>query len=333
MILKKAFLLCFLAVFCLCGFGVSYALAGKVTMNFGWATSEDSSYGIQVKKFKELAEKYTGGAVQVKLRCCGQIGGEDEAFKSLQLGTVDAYIITMNNVSPHFPLMDVFVLPYVFESTDHAVKVLDGPIGEKIADRIYTDAGVHLVTYGYLEHRDAYNTKRAINAMADLKGLKIRVPKNNIMIKTWKAFGAEPVPLAWSEMSTALQTGTVDGGDNGTSVIESQKFYESAKHLFIIEHFSSFSPTFFSDRFMKKLDDDQKTAVLKAIKEAGLYQREVMRNNIDKIRQNLVNKGMQMTKPDKEAFIKVASRIQTEVADEKGDEFKALLEEIRSAAN
>ncbi|MBT8367170.1 MAG: TRAP transporter substrate-binding protein, partial [Deltaproteobacteria bacterium] len=290
------------------------------------------SYGIQAKKFKELAEKYTNGSVQVKLRCCGQVGGEDEAFKSLQLGTIDAYIITSNNVSPHFPLMDVFVLPYIFQGTAHAVKVLDGQIGHQIADKIYKEAGVHLVTYGYFEFRDAYNTKRPINQMADLSGLKIRVPKNNIMIKTWKAFGAEPVPLAWSEMSTALQTGTVDGGDNGTSVIESQKFYDSAKHLFILEHFCSFSPTFFSERFMKKLDETQKEAVLKAIKEAGLYQRETMSNAIDKIRGNLVRHGMLMTKPDKTLFIKASAKIQDDFAKEKGGEYSDLLEKIRQTA-
>jgi TRAP-type C4-dicarboxylate transport system substrate-binding protein len=161
------------------------AKAGKVVMNFGWATSADSSYSIQAKKFKELAEKYTDGSVQVKLRCCGQIGGEDEAFKALQLGTVDGYIITSNNVSPHFPLMDVFVLPYIFQSTGHAVKVLDGPIGQQITEKLYKDTGVHLATYGYLEYRDAYNTKRPITKMADLSGLKIRVPKNNIMINNF----------------------------------------------------------------------------------------------------------------------------------------------------
>jgi tripartite ATP-independent transporter DctP family solute receptor len=301
-------------------------------MNFVWATSADSSYSILAKKFKELAEKYTDGSVLVKLRCCGQIGGEDEAFKALQLRTVDAYIITNNNVSPHFPLMDVFVLPYIFQSTGHAVKVLDGPIGQQITEKLYKDTGVHLATYGYLEYRDAYNTQRPITQMADLSGLKIRVPKNNIMIQTWQAFGAEPVPLAWSEMSTALQTGTVDGGDNGTSVIESQKFYDSAKHLFILEHFCSFSPTFFSERFMNKLDDTQKTAVLKAIKEAGLCQRKLMSDEIDKIRANLVDHGMQMTKPDKAMFIQAAAKLQDDFAKEKGGEYAELIEKIRQAA-
>lgn len=85
---------------------VAPVFAGKVVMNFGWATSHDSAYGIKANKFKELAEKYTDGSVQVRLRPAGQIGGEDEAFMALRLGTVDAYIITNNNVSPHFPMMD-----------------------------------------------------------------------------------------------------------------------------------------------------------------------------------------------------------------------------------
>lgn len=152
------------------------------------------------------------------------------------------------------------------------------------------------------------------------------------MIQTWQRFGAEPVPLAWSEMSTALQTGTVDGGDNGTSVIESQKFYDMAKHLFVLEHFCSFSPTFFSERFMNRLNESQKAAVLKAIEEAGLYQREFMSQEIDEIRKRLVEKGMQMTKPDKTLFIEAAAKIQDEFANEKGDEFADLIERIRQAA-
>ncbi len=88
------------------------------------------------KKFKELAEKYTNGAVEVKLRCCGQIGTEDDAFKAMQLGTVDSYFISQNNVSPHWPLMDVFVLPYIFQSEAHVTKVATGPVGETIRKQL-----------------------------------------------------------------------------------------------------------------------------------------------------------------------------------------------------
>ena len=100
-----------------------------VVMNVGWATPLDSNYGIIATEFERLVEEYTDGAVDVRLRCCSQVGTEDDAFRALQLGTVDAYIITQNNVSPHWPLMDVFVLPYIFQNTEHLLAVSTGPVG------------------------------------------------------------------------------------------------------------------------------------------------------------------------------------------------------------
>ena len=107
--------------------GTTAASAADVTMNVGWETPLESDYGVFAGKFEELVEQYSDSTIDVKLRCCGQIASEDNAFRALQLGTVDAYIISQNNVSPHWPLMDVLVLPYTFEDTDHLRAVADGP--------------------------------------------------------------------------------------------------------------------------------------------------------------------------------------------------------------
>ena len=308
------------------------ALAKKVTMNVGWATPEEHNYGILASKFKELAEKYTNGSIEVKLRCCGQLGTEDGAFKSLQLGTIDGFIITANNISPHFPLIDVFVLPYIFQSQEHVAQVLDGPVGQEIFRKMLEITKVHYLCYGPVVYRDLYNTKRPINTFEDFGGLKYRVPKNNVMIETFKAFGAEPVPLAWSETPTALQTGTIDGGDNGTDTIKSMKFYEFAKNLAILEHFAAFSPMLASDRFMSKLDDDQKAAVMKAAREANQYTNEIALKETEEIRSFLASKGMEVTRPDKTKFNEAAMKVQNKFADEKGEEFRSMLMKIREEA-
>ncbi|MEM6849455.1 MAG: TRAP transporter substrate-binding protein DctP, partial [Pseudomonadota bacterium] len=150
------------------------AHAADVTMNVGWATPLDSDYGVLAKRFKELVEDYSGGEIEVKLRCCGQIASEDDAFKAMQLGTVDAYFVSQNNVSPHWPLMDVFVLPYTFDDTDHLVAVASGPVGDTIRDKLQADTSVHLLTFGGPSYRDFFNSERPINTMADMDGLKIR---------------------------------------------------------------------------------------------------------------------------------------------------------------
>lgn len=315
------------------GLGASALAADKIVMNIGWSTPADSAYSVPAKKFKELAEKYTNNAVEVKLRCCAQIGTEDDAFKAMQLGTVDAYFISQNNVSPHWPLMDVFVLPYIFQSEAHVTKVTTGPVGDTIRGKILADTGVHLLTFGAPSYRDLFDSRRAVNSIEDMKGLKLRVPKNKVMIATFQAFGAEPVPLAWSETPTALQTRTIDGGDNGTSVIKDMKFYEFAKHLIILDHFAGVSPLFASDRMMKKFTPVQAAAIRKAAVEAGAYHTEVQAKETAEIRKWLVEKGgMTMTTPPRGPFIEAAKKVQQEFAAEGGPKFQELVGLIQAAA-
>ena len=308
--------------------------AQETTINLGYAAAEGSSYSVLADKFEELAEKYSDGSIDVKVRCCAQLLTEDEAFKAMQLGTVDMYIITGNNVSPHFPLMDAFVLPYIFQSKEHTYAVLEGPIGEDFASKLNAATKVHLLTYGFVGDRDFYNSRNPITNIEDMKGIKIRVPKNKVMIDTFEAFGAAPIPLAWADTPTALQTGTVDGADNGTSFIKSQKFYEIMPYLTVLEHFSYFSPLFASDRIMGKLDDSQKEAVMKAAVEAGKFHKDTMTAQISDIRKFLTNEGgMEMIEVDKSGFIEAALTVQDKYANEKDDDFKQLVNAIRGAAN
>ncbi|WP_120499294.1 TRAP transporter substrate-binding protein [Roseovarius sp. EL26] len=309
------------------------AFAGDVVINLGYATAETSSYGPIATKFEELVEEYTDGSVDVKIRCCAQLTSEDEAFKAMQLGTVDMYIITMNNVSPHFPLMDAFVLPYIFQSKDHAYKVLEGEVGQGFANQLQEATGVHLLTYGVVGDRDFFNSRNPITSMSDMEGMKIRVPKNQVMLDTFTAFGAAPIPLPWADTPTALQTRTVDGGDAGTPFVKSQKFYEFMPHFTALEHFSFFSPLFASDRIMNKLDDAQREAVLRAAAEAGVYQKEIVSAQVEEIRTFLITEGgMETAEVDKADFIAAGLSVQDQYAKEGSDEFNALLAAIRAAA-
>ncbi|MGR3462356.1 MAG: TRAP transporter substrate-binding protein [Roseovarius sp.] len=309
------------------------ASAQDVTINLGYAAAETSTYAVLADKFEELAEQYSDGSIDVKVRCCGQLMGEDEAFKAMQLGTVDMFIITANNVSPHFPLMDAFVLPYIFQNKDHAYRVLEGEVGRDFAAQLQEATGVHLLTYGFVGDRDFYNARNPITSVEDMAGLKVRVPKNQVMIDTYKEFGAAPIPLPWADTPTALQTGTVEGADNGTSFIKSQKFYEIMPYFTVLEHFTYFSPLFASDRLMGKLDDAQRDAVMRAAEEAGVYHREEMAARIDEIRAFLTGEGgMETAEFDRSGFIEAGLRVQDRYAADKGEDFIALVEAIRAEA-
>ncbi len=334
MLKKNAFKLATSTIFVIAAtLTATTAVAADVSMNLGFGAPEESLYGRFGQIFKDKVEAYTDGSVEVKLRCCNQISSEDEAFKAMQLGTVDGFFITANNVSPHWPLMDVTVLPYIFQDTAHLERVVDGDLGQVMKERLQADTSVHLLSFGPALYRDFYNSKLPINTMADMEGLKIRVPKNEVMIATFEAFGAEPVPLAWSETPTALQTGTVDGGDNGTSFIRDMKFYEFEPHLVILEHFVAMAPLFASDRFMKSLSDEQREQVLRAANDAGIEFRNQVQAETEEIREWLSTEGgMAMTRPDKAEFIEAAQTVQQSFAEDRGPEFVELVEKIRRAA-
>ncbi len=304
----------------------------EVTMRLAWAGSEDAPYAVGANKFKELIEQYTNGEIKVKLFCCFKMGGEQEMFKKLQLGTLDGTIIAQNNAGPFFPLIDLFVLPYVFQSYEHAIKVVDGPIGKRIADQMLNDTGVHLISFVEVSFRNIYNSKRPINSIADVGGLRYRVPKNTVMIDTYKAFGAEPTPIAWSETFTATQTGIVDGGDSGVYWLKAAKFYEICKHYAITEHFALASPFLVSDKFMQKLTPEQQDLVRKAGHEAALVERQNVRDSESAIADEMKQAGVKFTYPDKAPFIAAAKVVQDAFVKERGDAYGELLTAIEKAA-
>jgi len=240
--------------------GTTSAHAAK-TMKLGFALAKDSTYDTFAEVFAKDVEERSGGEIKVKNFCCFKMGGEQEMFKKLQLGTLDATIIAQNNAGPFYPKIDLLVLPYMLQNYEHAIEVVDGPVGQSIWADMPEESGVHLVKIILVSFRHIYNTKNAIETIEDFKPLKYRVPKNVVMVDTYKAFGSDPVPLAWSETLTAVQTGTVDGGDLPVDVIFSQKFHEVAKHVALTGHFALAPPFFVSDKFMSSLSDEEKAHV------------------------------------------------------------------------
>lgn len=313
-------------------FILASSVQAKVVINLGYASSPDSSYGVLASKFAELVNDYSKGDMVVKVRSNGQLGAEDEAFKALQFGTLDMHVITDSNISPHFGLMDAFALPYIFTNRANAYKVFDSPIGEEFKEKLRKETGVWLLSFGFIEYRDFYNSVRPIKTVADVKGLKIRVPKNEVMLGAWKAWGAAAMPIAWSETATALQTGVVKGGDNGTSMIKSQKFYELCKNFTVLEHFGNTTPIFASGKFMDSITQAQRDIILKAGKESALYQREEMGRREAITRKFLVEKGgMVLTEVDRSGFIRIAREFNKKYMADRSDEFKTFIDRVVSA--
>ncbi len=313
--------------------GAGKAEAAKI-LKLGYAVAEGNAYDTFAKKFAEELEARTNGEVKVKNFCCFKMGGEQEMFKKLQLGTLDGTIIAQNNAGPFYPKIDLLVLPYMLQNYEHALSVVDGPVGQKIWQDMPEEAGVHLVKIILVSFRHIYNTKQEINSIDDFGPLKYRVPKNVVMVDTYKAFGSDPVPLAWSETLTAVQTGTVDGGDLPIDVIYSQKFHEVAKHIALTGHFALAPPFFVSDKFMSKLSEDEKAAVYAAADVAAEASRTQVLENEASISKTLIDEhGVTITKPDTAPFIEAAASVHQAFAEERGGDYIELIEAINGATN
>jgi len=302
------------------------------TLKLGHGLAKDSSYDIFAETFaKELKER-TNGSVKVRNFCCLKMGSEQEMFKKLQLGSLDGAVIAQNNAGPFFPRLDVLSLPYIFKDYEHAIRVLDGPIGKSIWADMPSEAGVHLVVATSVAFRHIYNTKVSINNMGDFTPLKYRVPKNSVMVDTYKAFGSDPVPLAWSETLTAVQTGTVDGGDLTIDIIYAQKFHEVAKHIAMTGHFVLAPPFFVSDRFMQKLDESEKAALYEAAQVAADRTREFVRNNESQLIQQLTEKHkVQFSHPDRQPFMNAAKKVKSEFATTRDEKTAKVIQAIDEA--
>jgi tripartite ATP-independent transporter DctP family solute receptor len=309
------------------------AASAKTIMNIGYATSDVHPYGTFMNTFAERLTVMSGGQIKVKVHCCFKMGGEQDMFKKLQLGTLDGTLIAQNNVGPFFPKIDLLVLPYMFQNYEHALRVVDGPVGKKIWGSMPTEAKVHMVKIPLVSFRHIFNTKTPIMSIDDFKPLKYRVPKNVVMVDTYKAFGSDPVPIAWSETLTAVQTGTVDGGDLPIDAIYTQKFYEIAKNIAYTGHFA-LTPVFgVSDKFMKKLSADQRATLQMAADIAAEASRKHTVASEAGIVVKLKKLGVKFTHPPKKPFIEAAAKVHAAFAKERGPEYVKLIESINAEAN
>ncbi len=216
-------------------------------------------------KFIEQLEAKTGGKHSAKLFLNGQLGSEQDTVNDAAIGTLDFSILASNNLAPFSPTLGILSLPYIFENLDQAQQTVEGPIGAELVENTIRDSGVRILGWTYSGFRVLSNSKQPIQKLADLDGVVVRVPKNEIMIDTYKSWGNNPTPMAWSETFTALQQGVVDGQDTPYTTIYAMKFGEVQKYITDLHYLFLLEPLIISE----SLYQDQDAATQKAITEAG----------------------------------------------------------------
>jgi tripartite ATP-independent transporter DctP family solute receptor len=246
------------------------AFGGEVTLKFSNVTSQSAIDGGVV--FKEVAERESGGSLKINLFDKNQLGDDRVVIEGTIFGDIDIAVSSTSPMATIWADLYIFDSPYLFLTTEEAYAGMDGPVGKAILGNM---AGKGLKGLAFWENgfRNFTNNKVAVKLPPDVKGMKIRTMENEVHLAAWRALGANPTPMAFTELFTALQQGTVDGEENPLGIIDSNKFYEVQKYLSMTQHvYTPYILVMNNDKY-ESLSASQKAAIEKAAAESTKFQR------------------------------------------------------------
>ena len=228
-------------------------------------------------KFAEIVAARSGGKLKVNVFPGGVLGGDAPTVSALQGGTVEFTALNSGILASQVKDFEVYDFPFMFANAKEADAVVDGPFGQKMHAKLQ-DKGIVGLAYWELGFRNITNSKRPINKVEDIDGLKLRVIPNAINVDWVKALGANPTPMAFPEVYAALESKAIDGQENPLNVILANKFAEVQKHLALTGHQYNPQSLIVSKKVWDTLSADEKKIVSDAAIEASRFQRQVSRD-------------------------------------------------------
>lgn len=264
-------------------------------IRFGYGLSEDSNQGRAAKFLAEQVEKLSGG--KMKLRTLGGAAlGSDVQMQQALIGGAQEMMVgstaTLVGITKEMSLWDT---PFLFNTTEEADALLDGPVGKKVMNKLPEKGLVGLV-YWENGFRNTTNSKKPIQTAEDFEGVKLRVMQNPVYLETFKLLGANPVPMAFSELFPALETKTVDGQENPYTTILSSKFYDVQKYVTATNHVYSPWILLVSKKYWDGLSKDEQKVLMDAAVASRAFERKDTREASTKALAELQAKGMQFSK-------------------------------------
>jgi tripartite ATP-independent transporter DctP family solute receptor len=316
--------------------GATVVEAKDVTIKFATANPENSYHGVFGIAFKKYAEQMSNGRVTVELYLSGQMGSEQDNVNQVSSGIIQMSTQAVNNVTPFAPIVGFCSLPYMWNNFGEAWAVLDSPLREKLNQTMVKQGNFRAVAWMTGGFRVLTNSKKPVRSLEDLKGLRIRVPKNEIMIQAYKAWGINPVPMAWTEVFNALQQKVVDGQENPYATIPQEKFYEVQKYVTNIHYILWIGPALVNETWYQGLPPDVRKIVDEAALKAQKDERDWAVGNEATSCLDAIEHGMDVTAPanDEEEWIEKGRSIWPNFYDKIGgkafvDEVVAFLEKHR----
>ena len=260
--------------------GLAVALAGapeaqartQWVVNFHHDLPEDSPQHVGMVRYAQLVKERTGGQVEVRIFPANQLGDDREVTEQLQIGAVQGALIPTAKLSLFVPAMQLPDLPFLFPSAAVAHRVLDGPVGQALLQRA---ASAQLVGVAFWESGfKQFTANKALLQPEDFRGLKIRTMESQVVIEQFRALGANPVPIAFSETYNALQQGVVDGQENPMVSIVQMRFYEVQEHLTYSNHGYLGYAFLFSKVWFDRLPADVRRVLADTARELAPFERE-----------------------------------------------------------
>lgn len=293
------------------------------TIKLAYVVPETQSTHIAARDvFKKYVEEKSNGRIKVELYPNGQLGGDRQAIEAVQLGTIQMTIPAAAVLSGFEPKFQVFDLPYLFKSKEVAYKALDGELGQKLNEMLLK-TGLRNLAYGENGFRHITNNRGPIEKPEDLKGLKIRTMENPVHMATFKALGANPTPMSFGELYTALQQGTVDAQENPIPLVYTAKFYEVQDYYTLDGHVYAATVVLINDDFYKSLPEDLQKIVKEGAEKFRDEQRKINTQQEEEMLGLLKKEGMkinELTPEQKQKFIETTLPVYDQFKDELGED-------------
>ncbi|GHU25695.1 ABC transporter substrate-binding protein [Betaproteobacteria bacterium] len=264
-------LVCATALTLCCMMGITQAQEGKL----GHAMPQEHPQAGSMDKFIELVGQYTDGRVKLKAFPGGVLGGDDKMMQSAQTGTLEVFYGAVQPVSGRVKEYQIFDFPFLFNTMKEVDYVFYGPLGEKL-NKLMEPLNLIPLGWGEAGFRHLSNSRRAIKSVNDLNGLKIRVMQNTVALETWKAMGANAVPMSYAEVFTALENKTLDGQENPLIHMYANKMQEVQKYITLTGHVYTPCVLAVNSKFWEKIKPEDQAAMRKAAAEAFKFHRKSM---------------------------------------------------------
>jgi tripartite ATP-independent transporter DctP family solute receptor len=258
-----------------------------------------------VENMGKKLEAATGGRLSIQMYASMQLGGEKEAIEQAQVGALQLARVSVGALGPVVDDLNVFNLPFLFRDTAHMEKVIDGPIGQELLDKVTDNPNTRLIGLAWMDAgaRNLYDTKKPIKNIADLKGLKVRVMGNPMFVDMMNALGGNGVAMGYDQVFSALQTGVVDGAENNPPSFVFDNHYQVAKYYTLTEHLIVPEILVFSRPTWDTLSKDDQALIKRLAREAQLDERQLWNKVEDEAMAKMKAAGIEVdTVADKTAF-------------------------------